>query len=76
MDMRKELLEILACPRCRGQLEVLGKDELEGLCCRACAVVYPVRDDIPVMLVEEAIPLNAWRPGSNTDPARKTRTEE
>ena len=61
MDMQKELLEILACPRCRGQLELLGG---EALCCRACAVVYPVRDGIPVMLVEEAIPLGAWKPDS------------
>jgi uncharacterized protein YbaR (Trm112 family) len=66
MDMRKDLLEILACPRCRGQLEALGSPHvLEGLCCRACAVVYPVREGIPVMLVEEALPLDAWRPGSN-----------
>ena len=61
MDMQKELLEILACPRCRGQLEVLG---LEALCCRACNLVYPVRDGIPVMLLEEAVPLEAWQPGS------------
>ena len=62
--MQKELLEILACPRCRGQLEALGAPP-EALCCRACAVVYPVREGIPVMLVEEALPLNTWRPGSN-----------
>ena len=62
--MQKELLEILACPRCRGQLEALGSP-LEALCCRTCAVVYPVREGIPVMLVDEAIPLNTWRPGSN-----------
>ena len=64
MTLQKELLEILACPRCRGQLEALGSP-LQALCCRACAVVYPVRDGIPVMLLEEALPLNAWHPASN-----------
>ena len=63
MDMQQELLDILACPRCRGRLEALGSPP-EALCCRACAVVYPVREGIPVMLVEEALPLNTWRPGS------------
>jgi len=66
MDMQKELLEILACPRCRGQLEALGAP-LQALCCRACAVVYPVREGIPVMLIEEAIPLDAWPPNANPD---------
>jgi len=76
MDMQKELLEILACPRCRGQLEALWAskdagdpgtlDVLEGLCCRACAVVYPIREGIPVMLIEEGIPLNAWRGPTRT----------
>jgi len=61
MDLHKDLLEILACPRCRGRLEVMGTP-LEGLCCRACAVVYPVRDGIPVMLLEEALPLDSRQP--------------
>jgi len=64
MITQKELLEILACPRCRGQLEALGSP-LQGLCCRACAVVYPVRDGIPVMLLEAALPLHAWNPDPN-----------
>ena len=71
MDMQEELLAILACPRCRGQLEALGSP-LEGLCCRACAVVYPIREGIPVMLIEEACPLSAWSP--NSTPAREVRT--
>lgn len=54
----QELLEILACPRCLGQLELRGTDENpEGFLCPACKVVYPVRDGIPVMLTEEAVPL-------------------
>jgi len=74
MDMQKELLEILACPRCRGQLEALGTP-LQALCCPACAVAYPVREGIPVMLIEEARPLNEWRPDAETDPACKARTQ-
>ena len=63
MNMNKELLEILACPRCHGTLEALRNNDGEGLSCPACAVVYPIRDDIPVMLVEEAVPLADWQRG-------------
>lgn len=50
-----KLLEILACPTCRGPLVV---DEAHtSLTCRACAVRYRVEDDIPIMLPEEAEPL-------------------
>ncbi len=56
--MNKELLAILACPRCQGELTLETKDDKdEGLACAACAVMYPIRDDIPIMLVEEALPL-------------------
>jgi uncharacterized protein YbaR (Trm112 family) len=55
MTIQKELLEILACPRCKGP--VVLSDGEDGLVCRACGLVYPVRDDIPVMLVDEAISL-------------------
>lgn len=50
MDAR--LLEILVCPVCKGPLE-FRKPKLE-LVCRTCKLAYPVRDDIPVMLEEEA----------------------
>ncbi len=56
--MNKELLNILACPKCRDSLTVQtikGKDK--GLICQTCALVYPIRDAIPIMLVEEATPL-------------------
>lgn len=56
-----ELLRLLACPRCLGDLEALDCDgATAGFACAACQVVYPVRDDIPVMLVEEAIPREVW----------------
>ncbi len=63
MNINKDLLEILACPRCHGTLEELRGSDGEGLACPVCAVVYPIRDDIPVMLVEEAVPLADWRNG-------------
>lgn len=58
MALNKDLLDILACPRCKGGLELAPEEK--GLICRACGVVYPIRDEIPVMLVEEAIPLQDW----------------
>ena len=51
----ERLLEILICPKCRGELE--HEPDPEALVCRACALRYPVRDDIPVMLIDEAEPL-------------------
>lgn len=65
--MNKELLQLLACPRCRGTLELVAEQgEERGLSCKACAVMYPIRDHIPVMLVEEAVPLNGTTTGKNT----------
>lgn len=56
--MNEELLLILACPRCRGSLDLITEDGADkGLACRVCSVLYPIRDDIPVMLEEEAQPL-------------------
>ena len=54
-----ELLRILVCPKCKGELEVQSAaDGVEvSLDCRACGLSYPVDDGIPVMLVEEARPL-------------------
>jgi len=47
-----KLLDILVCPLCKGPL-VYRKDDQE-LLCRACRLAYPIRDDIPVMLEDEA----------------------
>jgi uncharacterized protein YbaR (Trm112 family) len=55
MAISKELLEILVCPKCKEEV-TLTKDE-DGLVCRVCKVIYPIKDDIPVMLIDEAIPL-------------------
>lgn len=61
MALHPELLRILCCPACKGELVVLGAEE--GLLCAACRVVYPVRDEIPVMLVDEAVPQADWEAG-------------
>ncbi len=55
--MDKKLLDILVCPLCKGGLVYL-KDAKE-LVCKADRLAYPIRDDIPVMLVEEARTLEA-----------------
>jgi uncharacterized protein YbaR (Trm112 family) len=51
--MDPQLLDLLVCPQCHGEL----RREEEGLACPACALVYPVEDGIPVMLVDQAKPL-------------------
>jgi uncharacterized protein YbaR (Trm112 family) len=48
----KELLDILACPKCKGPVR-LAEDE-KGLICDACRLLYEIRDDIPIMLIDEA----------------------
>ncbi|MBN1570073.1 MAG: Trm112 family protein [Acidobacteria bacterium] len=52
MAISKELLEILACPLCKE--EVLLTPDGTGLKCKKCHRVYPIRDDIPVLLIDEA----------------------
>jgi uncharacterized protein YbaR (Trm112 family) len=52
MTIPKELLDILVCPVCKAPVKMLA--DSSGLKCQACKRVYPVRDDIPVMLPEEA----------------------
>ncbi|MFN2530234.1 MAG: Trm112 family protein [Pyrinomonadaceae bacterium] len=52
MAISQELLEILACPVCKAKVEL--KADRSGLKCVECKRVYPIRDDIPVMLVDEA----------------------
>ena len=52
MAISKDLLEILVCPLCKAPVEM--KQDENGLKCAQCKRVYPIRDDIPVMLVDEA----------------------
>ena len=57
MALSPDLLEILACPQCK-QPVTLG-DDGAWLVCQRCRLRYPVQDDIPIMLPEEAQPLEA-----------------
>ena len=55
MALPSELLEILVCPKCKGDLEY--RTQPESLVCHRCRLVYAVEDGIPIMLIEEAKPL-------------------
>lgn len=61
MGLSKDLLEILACPKCVREPGCTGELEYrEGenrLICRHCQLIYRIEDDIPIMLIEEAVPL-------------------
>jgi uncharacterized protein YbaR (Trm112 family) len=52
MAVDPELLEILACPDCKAPLDLVKNGT--ALKCRTCKRVYPIKDDIPVMLIDEA----------------------
>jgi len=52
MPISQDLLEILACPVCKAKVEL--KPDGSALKCVECRRVYPIRDDIPVMLIDEA----------------------
>lgn len=54
MAISQELLDILACPKCKGDIRL--NDKNDGLICDACRLMYPIKEDIPVMLIDEAIP--------------------
>jgi uncharacterized protein YbaR (Trm112 family) len=54
VSLDKELLDILACPNCRGEVEYREDEELI-VCLGRCGYRYPVRDGIPVMLIDEAL---------------------
>lgn len=53
MAVSERLLEILACPACKVKVEM--KADGSGLKCPQCRRVYPIKDDIPVMLIDEAV---------------------
>jgi uncharacterized protein YbaR (Trm112 family) len=52
MAIDKELLDILACPKCKGDL--ILKDDESALICNNCKLKYRIEDDIPIMLIDEA----------------------
>jgi uncharacterized protein YbaR (Trm112 family) len=55
MTLSPELLAILVCPKCKGALEY--REAESALVCPACKLRYPIREDIPIMLLDEATPL-------------------
>lgn len=57
MALKKELLEILACPKCKGDIH---EDETgQWLICENCRLKYEIRDEIPIMLIDEAVSLDS-----------------
>ena len=52
MALDKDILEILACPKCKGDVKLT--DSGDGLVCNKCKLVYEIKDDIPIMLIDEA----------------------
>ena len=55
MSINKELLDILCCPKCKGDIVLTKKGD--GLVCYTCKVMYLIKDDIPIMLIDEAVPM-------------------
>jgi uncharacterized protein YbaR (Trm112 family) len=55
MTVPRQLLEILVCPKCRGELE--HREAESALLCQTCRLKYQIRDGIPIMLIDEATPL-------------------
>lgn len=56
MGISKDLLKIIACPKCKGDIYLTQEED--GLICDACKLKYPIKDDIPIMLIDEAIELS------------------
>ncbi len=52
MAISKELLDILVCPKCKGNIYL--KPAGDGLICDDCKLLYEIKDDIPIMLIDEA----------------------
>jgi len=55
MALNQELIDLLACPKCKGKLELPA--DHGGFVCRSCKLLYPIVDDIPNFIIEEARPL-------------------
>lgn len=57
MGIDAALLEILVCPQCKGSIQLTPSQD--GLVCRHCRLLYEIRDGIPIMLIEEARPIDS-----------------
>ena len=58
MAISEKLLEILACPKCKGDIHL--NDTQDGLICNHCKLLYEIKDDIPIMLIDDAKPLDRF----------------
>ena len=56
MTIPDAIRAILACPRCHGSLTDVGAPAVTGLACVPCGLTFPVRDGIPVLLLDQATP--------------------
>jgi len=56
MAISKELLDILVCPQCKGEIYLNAAED--GLICNKCKLLYEIKDDIPIMLMDEAKPIS------------------
>ena len=56
MAIQQELLEILACPKCKGPVSLT--DSGNELLCPTCKLLYEIKDDIPIMLIDQAKPVS------------------
>ena len=56
MALKAEVLELIVCPKCKGEL--IYKEEVPSLDCLSCELRYPVEGDIPVLIIDKALPLD------------------
>ncbi len=63
----QELLELLACPKCKGEVELI--EDPPGLACLRCDLFYEIREGIPIMLIEEA---RKYSEVSRGEPSQRT----
>jgi len=70
MAIRPELMEILICPRCRGQISF--DSAKQGILCQKCELLFPVKNDIPVMLEDEAFPIREGGEVMTTTSGKRT----
>lgn len=57
MAVSQQLLDILVCPKCKGEVRL--NETRNGLICDQCRLIYEIRDDIPIMLIDQAKPLQS-----------------